>query len=79
MFSITVYGSISYAHTFQNKALSSNVTFSNFFGASSVIVFKGGGGLILRPKRPVFLCHNPDRGRLPNSRLRFGLPMCSLK
>lgn len=30
--------------------------------------FIGGGLRILRPKRPVFRCQRPERGRLPNSR-----------
>lgn len=43
------------------------------FGSGEILI--GGNRLILRPCLPVFRCQRPDRGRLPNSRLRFGEPI----
>lgn len=50
-------------------------TFSVVGGGISLI---GGNRLIFLPCLPVLRCHQPDRGRLPNSRLRWADPTCSL-
>lgn len=45
------------------------------FGFGGPATIRIGGSLrILRPCRPVFLCHRPDLGRYPNSRLRVADP-----
>lgn len=56
------------------------VSFSSgsFGSGGGATVVMGGSRRIFLPCLPSFRFHRPDRGRLPNSRMRCALPTCSL-